>query len=108
MLHILMTGPCFAVEKVCTLYASLKMEGVNHAFAFCSGLLLFEVIQKKMILCLSLEQMRRFNVHAYARTQAMLQKQPKMHSDNCAVNMQDVLFSQCLNLGCGQFMCHLC
>lgn len=73
MLHILMTGPCFAVEKVCTLYASLKMEGVIHAFAFCSGLLLFEMIQKKTILCLSLEQMRRFDVHAYARTQAMLQ-----------------------------------
>lgn len=31
-------------------------------------------------------------------------KQPEMHSDNCAVNMQDVLFSQCLNLACGQFM----
>lgn len=69
---ILVTGPRFAVEQVCTLYASLKMEGVIHAF-FCSGLMRFEVF------VFLLEQMRRINVHVNACNQDMLQKQPKMH-----------------------------
>jgi len=43
-------------------------------------------------------------VCVYACNQAMLQKQTKMRRDNRAVNMQDVWFCQCLNLGCGQFV----
>lgn len=80
LLRILVTGSRFAVEQVCTLYASLKMEGVIHAFAFCSGLMRFEVIQQERILCFFFGAMLGFNVHVYACNQAMLQKQPKMQT----------------------------